>query len=299
MKGVLAINKPIMPVKAKRRKNTVLFLLIFFCLLLVPMLLAISGPEREKQVERTDPPTEETAPTDTLPSFSVPTLPQSEAVRRIMDFAEENGLTLTDYSSSLISLLEKHPEAEEFVLHYLLEYGKEAPVDLSEYEDSDTVPLFLQWDTRWGYMEYGDDAAGLTACGPLCLSMVAYYYTKDPAMSPDNIIRFARDNGYYEMGSGSYWSLISEGGETLGLDVTAITSEKGRVIANLEAGNLIICVMGRGDFTTDGHFIVLTGCENGLIQVNDPNSPANSEKLWDFDAIKDQILAIWAIRYPG
>ena len=46
-----------------------------------------------------------------------------------------------------------------------------------------------------------------------------------------------------------------------------------------EAGNPIICAMGKGDFTSSGHYIVLVGTENGLVRVNDPNSYANSENF--------------------
>ena len=54
--------------------------------------------------------------------------------------------------------------------------------------------------------------------------------------------------------------------------------------------------MGPGDFTTTGHFIVLSGCEDGLIKINDPNSYANSEKLWSYEEIADQIRNLWVIR---
>ena len=89
----------------------------------------------------------------------------------------------------------------------------------------------------------------------------------------------------------------SEGGEELGLDVTELTLDYDRIVANLEVGNPIICVMGPGDFTSSGHFIVLTGVEDGLLTVNDPNSYARSEQLWDFFQIQDQIENLWAIRY--
>ena len=80
------------------------------------------------------------------------------------------------------------------------------------------------------------------------------------------------------------------------MDVTEIPLDKNRVFKNLEAGNPIICVMGPGDFTTKGHFIVMVGCEDGKIKVNDPNSKANSEKLWNYDDIYKQIKNLWVLR---
>ena len=36
--------------------------------------------------------------------------------------------------------------------------------------------------------------------------------------------------------------------------------------------------------------------ENGKIEINDPNSIENSNKLWNFDDISSQINNLWAMR---
>lgn len=222
--------------------------------------------------------------------------PSDDAEKTVEAFAHSNGLTLGDYPESLIELLERNPETKDFVLSYPLEKDKTHKVDLSEYSDSETVPLFLQWDKRWGYKEYGSDVAGLTACGPVCLSMCAYYLTDDEAMSPDKMIDFAIENGYYVKGSGSLWTLISEGGEKLGLEVDELPLDENIIVRNLEKGNPVICVMGKGHFTSTGHFIVLTGVdENGEFSVNDPNSISNSSKTWSYDIISSEVKNLWAI----
>lgn len=38
------------------------------------------------------------------------------------------------------------------------------------------------------------------------------------------------------------------------------------------------------------------GSEDGKIKVNDPNSKANSEKLWNYDDIYSQIKNLWVLR---
>ena len=88
-----------------------------------------------------------------------------------------------DYLSSLPEnireLYYKNPDAHDFVFSYNELYGEKMKVDLSEYKNSKQMPLFMQWDKRWGYMEYSSDCVAITGCGPVCLSMVAFYLTED------------------------------------------------------------------------------------------------------------------------
>lgn len=239
---------------------------------------------------------EVTAPPETtVPPTTVDTSPEGI----IRAFAADNGLSFWDYPVKVVEMLERNPETVDFVLSYPLKYNTvEENIDMSEYEDDEGVPLFMQWDTRWGYMEYGNDAIGFTGCGPTNLAMVAYFYTKDPEMRPDKIAQFAIDNGFCAPGNGSYWSLISKGGAKLGLKVTEIPLDKDRMIRNLEAGYPIICIMGPGAFTTGGHFITLVDYVDGKFQVNDCNSYKNSAKLWEYEEFYDQINNLWVIR-PG
>lgn len=218
----------------------------------------------------------------------------TETELQVKAYAEENGVFFADYPESLIQLLERNPETEVFVLEYPL--YKETEYDLAEYEGLTTVPLFMQWDQRWGYENYGSDMIAITGCGPTCLAMVGYYLTGDESFNPEDVAAFAEKNGYYAKGYGSSWTLISEGGVKLGLDVTEIPLVEKRMTDNLEAGNPIILAMGPGDFTTSGHYIVLTGMKDGMFTVNDPNSRENSEKLWSYEQLEGQIRNIWAIR---
>lgn len=221
------------------------------------------------------------------------------AKKAVSDYAEKHSLSIDDYPDSLIKLLGRNSETKDFVLSYPEEKDKAHKVDFSEYRNCKSVPLLMQWDKRWGYKMYGDDVAGLTACGPVCLSMVSVYLLQDTKYSPDYMIDWAKKNGYCVKGHGSLWTLISEGGKKLGLDVTEIPLDEQRIINNLEVGNPIICIMGPGAFTSTGHFIVLTGYENGKIKINDPNSYSNSKKEWEYDDIYDQINNLWVLRRQG
>ena len=214
----------------------------------------------------------------------------------IAEFARENGISLGAWPEEMLDLLEKNPEAKDFVLNYPLKKDLEAKIDLSEYLDNDEVPLLLQWDERWGYTEYAGELMGLSGYGPTCLSMVCLYLLDDASYTPRYVAQFATENGYSVSGNGSSWTLISEGGEKLGLDVTEIPMDENRIIRNLEVGNPIICVMGPGFFTSTGHFIVMTGYEDGYVKVNDPNSPNRSEQTWKLTEVMEQIRNLWVCR---
>lgn len=212
-------------------------------------------------------------------------------------YAEEHDLSIAEYPQSLIRLLERNPETERFVLEY--PFRESVQADLSAYEGSERVPLFLQWDPMWGYEKYGSDVIGITGCGPACLAMAGYYLTGSEAMTPDQIAAFAQKNGYYASGYGSSWTLISEGASQLGLKATELPLVKKKMTDALEAGNPIILALGPGDFTSSGHYVVLTDWTGEAFRVNDPNSRANSDRLWTYEELEGQIRNIWAMSVDG
>ena len=67
------------------------------------------------------------------------------------------------------------------------------------------------------------------------------------------------------------------------------------MVTAVEEGKPVILAMGRGDFTSTGHYVVLTGWEEDAFRVNDPNSVKNSRKLWTYEELESQIRNIWAI----
>ena len=218
----------------------------------------------------------------------------SDAEITVLDHAQQEGISLQEYPESLIELLDRNPETKDFVLNY--PFRQEMETDLSGYDLTQGVPLLMQWDPRWGYMEYGSDMVGITGCGPVCLAMAGFYLTGDEKFYPDAVVEFALRNDYDSPGNGSKWTLISQGGKELGLRVKELPPEEKKIAAYLNSGAPIIAVMGPGDFTTTGHFIVLTGYADGKLSVNDPNSYVNSEKLWEFAAIKDQFRNLWVLQ---
>lgn len=267
-----------------RKINTLIFLpIIIICVLTIFAVLRAENQTRmgesvpeaaTVQTENTD---EEKSPEEIL-----------------IEYANERGYSKEDYPEKLIKLINKEPESLGFVLDYPKKAGQKKKVHLGKI-DYNKVPLFIQWDTRWGYAPYGNGVIGLDGCGPTCLSMAAVYFLHDKSKTPDYIASYAADNGYYMDGVGTVWSLFDEGVNDLGLNCSEISNDKKSMIRALDDGKIIICSVGPGDFTAKGHFILVTGYEEDGFSVNDPNSYRNSEHFWGYKKLSPQIKNMWAI----
>ena len=195
-----------------------------------------------------------------------------------------------------------NPETLDFVIGYPkhksdIKSGGE--ITAEELQTESGIPCFQQWDTRWGYLTYGNDIIAIDGCGPTCLSMVASGLLKDTTKTPNAMAEFSIDNNYYTPASGTAWSFMSSGAEKQGLSAESVTVSAENIKTQLSEGHPMICSMKPGDFTTTGHFIVLTGiAEDGTIVVNDPNSIARSNQTWEVDTLVSQMKAAWAYSLP-
>ena len=165
-------------------------------------------------------------------------------------------------------------------------YLESAGLDFSgvSFTDGATeVFYYNQLDARWKDLPYGATCTiGEAGCGPTSLAMVVSSLTGN-IVDPIQMCRWAYENGYLCEGSGSYHSLIPEGGRYFGLTVEGCTAtEPQRIVDALADGKLVIAIMGPGTFTTCGHFLVMRGVtSDGKILIADPASKNKSEKEWD------------------
>ena len=213
---------------------------------------------------------------------------EEQKLERVRSQAEEQGVP-----QNVIELLDKNAETVDFVADY--EKKKDKPyadiigVDLSK----GGIPELLQWDERWGYAPYGTGIVATSGCGPTCMAMVAAGLNQDASITPAKVAAYGTEHGYVDEENNTYWRFMDEAGANWNLNsVGGLLSEE-QVSAELAQGHPIICSMGPGDFTQIGHFIVLTGYENGNVKVNDPFSIKNTNTTWVFANIKDQIKAMW------
>lgn len=201
----------------------------------------------------------------------------------------------TQYPKQLKDLALKNEEALEFVYDYPTEHVKEHTIDLTEEASMDSVPLFVQWDKRWGYEKYSGNFFAASGCGPTTLSMVVVYLTHNREASPIAVAKYSKEAGYSVDGSGSSWTLISEGCRHYGIKAKTVALDESRMKAELDEGHPIVVNVGPGDFTDTGHFMVITGYDDEGFSINDPNSIEKSGKRWLFKNISSQIRAVWSM----
>jgi len=231
---------------------------------------------------------ESTETSETETESSVPELTLEEKKQFI--------LTSTLYNERMQKMVVDFPQTIDYVYRLPELDGTKQETDLSSLADSEEVPLLLQFDDRWGYLPYGSGHIGYTGCGPVCLSMVAIYLTGDTSYTPEWMCNFATEEGYCSPGNGTAWTLFSQGAEKLGLTAKELPLVKGLITNELDKGNPVVIVVGPGDFTNTGHFLVLTGYDETGVTINVPFSAENSNRTWSYSQLEPQILNLWSLK---
>jgi len=165
-----------------------------------------------------------------------------------------------------------------------IEYG-----DIIFTDGATDVVYFNQLDEKYANKPYGTDRIGTHGCGPTALSIVVSSLT-DRIVDPIEMSAWSVANGGWAQEQGSYHSLIPNAAKAFGLNVEGdVQNTPQKIIDALADGKLVIALMGRGHFTSSGHFIVLRGVTaDGKILVADPASKRRSEQEWDFDLILNE-----------
>ncbi len=172
-----------------------------------------------------------------------------------------------------------------------------------------TIPIiqYSQKDPAWGnYLYGGMDPMATHGCGPTALSIVVSSLS-DTKITPVDAANWSVSNGCYSPDNGSVHRLIPAGSQNYGLRVeklSALTPDTFRLALSFD--KLLVLLMGPGDFSDSGHFIVAYGYdENGSILVADPASQERSNQHWPADMLINQLSVyaqdggpVWAVSKP-
>jgi len=211
---------------------------------------------------------------------------------------------IDSYPDTLIDLVARNHETVDFVYSYKdrEKYNNRklsADINSSYYIDGD-VPLFLQWDRRWGYRTYGKEMIGLSGCGPTSLAMVIRHFDSDSTVNPYDVAKYSQDNGYVSADNFTSWKLFETGLSKYGLESQDVIPVEAKMKKALDDNKILIVSVKPGIFTERGHIIVIKGYnKNGDFLINDPNSIVNTNKTWSFDELKSEIRKIWGVSSKG
>ena len=194
----------------------------------------------------------------------------------------------------LLKLAATEPQARPFVRNWPDCYPSDQAGSCSSGWDG-RVPRLYQWDERWGYTLYCNTTFALTGCCPTSLAMVYQGLTGASDRSPYDLGVMAARGGYMDSFNGTDTAFLMTCAPELGLSCRQLSVSSDSITSALSAGEVIICNVGPGDFTTGGHFIVLAGLDSaGDVVVNDPFSAERSAMSWPAQTIAGQTKALYA-----
>ena len=158
---------------------------------------------------------------------------------------------------------------------------------------------FKQFDERWAARQYGSSSADTIrrwGCGPADMAMVAAALV-NPSVTPAQAADWATKHGYWtnSLDDGKTRDgFFSAYGAELGVKVDQLNTGDLRTAGQqaaavheqarkaLERGDWVIALMGKGPWTTQGHFVLAYALDGDQVLIRDSNSnkPEKLRNSW-------------------
>lgn len=176
-----------------------------------------------------------------------------------------------------------------------------------------TQPVsYLQTDPRWRSRDYSakgeSTTIGASGCGPTSMAMVLATWA-DRSVTPESECAWALKNGWKCPHSGTYYGYFVPAGRRYGLTVTRLNSVSiygnkshaahTQAKAALDRGDLVIACMGKGNWTSSGHYVLCWQISGSRIFINDPASTRESRIRGDYALFRGQVKYYWVIQNPN
>ncbi len=170
---------------------------------------------------------------------------------------------------------------------------------------------YKQNDKRWGDLPYAVDGEKSTiksaGCGPTALANVLAAIVS-PYIDPVTLASWARQHDYKVKASGTSYNFFAACARAYGVTVRRLNTSNiygnsnspyhAQVLAELQAGNWVIACMGKGLWTSSGHYVTVYGYEAGMVYINDPASAKESRACNTWDYFKKQVKYYWVVEVP-
>ena len=170
---------------------------------------------------------------------------------------------------------------------------------------------YLQTDPRWKNVDYSAQGEkttiGASGCGPTAMAMVLATWA-DQTVTPKTECAWALAHGYKAPRQGTYYGYFVPAAERYGLKARQLswTNIYGNSKSSLheearkavEAGHLVITCMGKGLWTSSGHYVLVWKIQSGIVYINDPASTRAVRIRGDYNLFKTQVKYYWVIEKP-
>ena len=170
----------------------------------------------------------------------------------------------------------------------------------------------MQTDPKWRYKDYSakgeKTTIGASGCGPTSMAMVLATWA-DPKVDPVSECAWALAHGYKAPHSGTYYGYFEPAGARYGLQVTRLnwsniygnskSQYHAQAKAAIDRGDLVIACMGKGNWTSSGHYVLVWDIKGDTIYINDPASTKTSRTRGSYQLFKQQVKYYWTIKRPA
>ena len=175
-----------------------------------------------------------------------------------------------------------------------------------------TQPVsYLQTDPRWGSLDYSAKGEKTTirasGCGPTAMAMVLATWA-DPAINPKTECAWALANGFKAPHQGTYYGYFEAAGRRFGLKTYRLNyanlygNDRSAYHAQardaIDRGDLVIACMGKGNWTSSGHYVLVWKVDGDTIYINDPASTLARRTRGSWALFKQQVKYYWTIENP-
>lgn len=170
---------------------------------------------------------------------------------------------------------------------------------------------YLQTDGAWSNISYSakgeSTTIGRAGCGPTAMAMVLATWA-DKSVTPKTECAWALANGYKAPHQGTYYSYFVPAANRYGLGCRRLNTASiyGNASSQvhqeakkeIDKGNLVIACMGKGLWTSSGHYVLVWKIDGNTIYINDPASTRLARTQGDYSLFKQQVKYYWTIIAP-
>ncbi len=160
--------------------------------------------------------------------------------------------------------------------------------------DARPDPDLYQTDPAWADAPYAGGTVGENGCGPTCMTAAYVAQTEGPTWTPP---RWRRSrSARLRRVQHDHLAFHERRGASARPSIRGASRRRARPQGGARAGQNRHLQRGAGDFTTQGHFIVVRGVDDeGKLRVMDPNSAERTALAWSAERVIGQCLNIWAV----